>query len=169
VQKTDNPLDLAVRESGYFSVQTPDGVRYTRDGSFTLDSQGQIVTQNGFPLLSTGGQPIIVSPNDGTPEIAHDGTVSTQNGMIGKIGVVSFDNPQDLMPTSGGLFSTDSPSKPVQNPVVLQGMLEGSNIQPVVELTHMIDAQRSYESAHKLINAEDDRIKKMVGVMAQTV
>lgn len=162
VTQTGNPFDLALGSEGYFVVQTPEGNRYTRNGRFQLDQNNQLVTQNGSPVLSQGGQPFTFGPLDRDISISRDGTVSTPTGALGKVGVVRFEKEYDLRQVGGSMFNTDQDPQPVNQPGVIQGALESSNIQPVIEMTRMIEIQRSYESLSRFIDREDDRLKNMI-------
>jgi len=167
MEQTSNPLDLAINRDGYFAIDTPAGERYTRDGSFQLDQEGKLVTRNGDAVLSDQGTPFFFSPEDKNITVTSDGTISTENGALGKIGVVTFPNDQDLKAVSGGLYSSEQPSQAVDNPMVLQGMLEKSNVQPIIEMTKMIDAHRAYQGIKDFIDKEDGRVKKMMEAYAQ--
>lgn len=162
LEQTGNPLDLAITGDGYFTIQTETGNRYTRNGRFQLDEGGQLVNQSGQPVLSDGGQPFFFTPGEGKISIGGDGTVSTANGDLGRIGIVSFDNQHQLRPGAGGLFATEAEAKPVEKPSLVQGMLEGSNIQPVVEMSRLIAVQRTYEGVRSFIDREDERMRKMI-------
>lgn len=165
---TGNPLDIAVKGDGFMVVDTPQGARYTRNGHMRLDESGQMVTADGFPVLSNSDQPFFFAPNEQKISIAADGTVSTENGQVGKIRVVRFENDQDMRKTAGGLFQTDAQPQDVDKPQVLQGMIEESNVQPVVEMTKMIQVQRSYESVQRMIENEHDRVRKALDVLGRT-
>ena len=162
IEQTGNTLDAAIHGDGYFAVQTPDGEQYTRSGNFRLDNGGQLVTQDGHPVLSNAGVPITFAPEDTTITISGDGTVSTENGTLGKLRVVTFDNNQDLQNTGSGLYSTTQQPVDNLNPEVVQGALEKSNIQAILEMTRMIEVNREYSRAQKLLDSEDERIRKMV-------
>ena len=168
LKSTSNPLDVAVQGEGYLVVQTDLGDRFTRNGHLRLDETGQLVTQQGGPILAEGG-PIIFSPQDTNIVIARDGTVSSENGEIGKLRVVSFENQQKLQVISDGLLSSEDAPTPVENPAVIQGMLEGSNIKPIVEMSRLIETQRAYDGVRKFIDREDERIKNMVRELGRTV
>jgi len=156
-------MHVAIRGQGYFVVEQQDGSqRYTRNGNFTLNSEGQLVTQSGNPVLSNGGAPIFFSPQDTEIKISGDGSISTNNGPLGRFRVVRFDDEQSLQLEAGGLLSTDDPPQDIARPTVIQGALESSNIQPVQELTQMITVQRAYEGVKALIEAEDQRQRKMI-------
>lgn len=168
IQMTSNPLDVAIHGDGYFAVQTADGERYTRNGHFRLDQSGQLVTQEGAPVLSDSGQPFYFAPTDGDISIARDGTVSTNNGQIGRLRVVTFDNENDLKIVAGGLYSTDAQPKTSDTADVVQGALEGSNVQPIVEMTRMIEVHRAYDNASQMIDKEDQRIRKMISELTNS-
>lgn len=170
VDETGNPMDLAIQGNGFFAINTADGTRYTRAGRFMLDASGQLVTSNGDTVLDSNDRPIVVAPNEAKFMVGEDGTVSTENGVIGKIKVVSFDNQQFLKRTSGALFEPapgQQPITPTTAPKVLQGSLEGSNVNSVVEMTRMIDVQRSYTNAQNLLDAENDRVKQAIDVLSR--
>lgn len=167
-EKTGNPLDLAISGKGYFVIQTEDGERYTRSGRFKLDDGGQLVNQNGEPLLSTGNQPFFLGPEDTEITISRDGTVATNNGDLGRIKLVDFENPQLLKRSAGGLFSAEERPKDVESPEISQGMLEGSNVQPILEMAKMIEISRTYDGIRKFIESEDERMKNMIREMGQT-
>jgi len=162
LKKTSNPLDLAVQGDAYFAVKTDLGDRYTRNGHFRLDETGQLVTQTGEVVLSDADQPIIFSPQDSEIIVTPDGTVSTENGELGKLKLVRFENQQGLRPVSNGLYAAASRPEAVENPNVVQGMLEGSNVKPIIELTRLIETQRAYDGVRSFIDREDERQKKMI-------
>jgi flagellar basal-body rod protein FlgF len=166
--QTDNPLDVAVHGEGFLVVDTPAGPRYTRNGHFRLDEAGQMVTQEGYPVLASNDQPFFFAPTERAISIGRDGTVATENGRVGRLRVVRFDNPQELRKTQSGLYETGARPQDVDKPEVAQGMIEESNIQPVLELTSMIQVQRSYEAVQRMIEAEHERSRKAVDVLGRT-
>ena len=162
LQQTGNPLDVAIRGDGLLVIGSPDGERYSRGGRLHLNDAGQLVTQHGYPVLSDGGQPFFFTANDKQITISRDGTVGTENGELGRLRVVQLENPNELRATYGGLYATDAPVEDVTDPDVVQGMIEGSNVESVVELTRMIDVNRSHNSVSKFIEREDERQRRMV-------
>ena len=134
------PFDLAINGKGYFVIQTPQGVRYTRDGHFSLDQNGQIVTSNGQPLQGDGGA-ITITPDDADVQFGPDGTISsTVNGrgnQIGKLRIVDFPNERLLQKEGANLYSAPPSQTPTTatDATVAQGMLEGSNVAPVIEIS----------------------------------
>ena len=164
VSTTGNDLDLAISGQAYFSIETPDGVRYTRHGRFQLDGQGRIVDGLGAPVLSSAGAPIVVPPGTGSLTISDDGTVSGNAATIGRIGLVEFDKESELKREANGLYSAEGqqPRDATESQVV-QGALEQSNVQAIIEMTRMIDIHRSYEATAKLIKDEHDQFMRSVG------
>jgi flagellar basal-body rod protein FlgF len=168
-KKTSNPLDLAIHGDGFFVIDTAAGERYTRNGNFQMNAEGQLVTRNGDPVLSDSGEPFFMSPEDTSIDVSPDGTVATENGVLGKLAVVSFANRQAMRVVSGGMYSTSQQPTPVELPTIAQGMLEGSNVQPIVEMTRMIEVSRSYQSTKTFVQREDDRLKDMIKEYARPV
>jgi flagellar basal-body rod protein FlgF len=164
---TGNPLDVSIDGAGYFTVDTPDGSRYTRNGRFQIGPQGVIETSSGHPVLSDQGKPITVPAGSTGISISVSGTISTSAGVIGKIGVVSFADPQQLSAASDDLFVTDATPTPDTTSQIRQGMIEQSNIQPVVELTRLLDIQRAYNSAQQMVDGEDTRIRNAIDKLSQ--
>lgn len=164
IRTTGEPLDVAVEGEGFFSIQTPQGVRYTRGGSFTLDAQGQLVTQSGFPVLGTGG-PITLPP--GSVNIDSDGKISVKGTEVGAqatevdtLPIVQFPESVRLKKVGETLFEANGAGAPSIEGRLLQGALEGSNVNPVEEMISMIQVSRLYESAQKAIQTADEVASK---------
>jgi flagellar basal-body rod protein FlgF len=164
---TANPLDVAIRGDGYFVVDTPQGQRYTRNGHFGLDSQNRIVSAGGQPILDDRNRPLIVPQDAGAITIASDGSVSAGEQRVGKIQLVAFDNVQKLIRTGGGLYMSDTPAKPASGTEMVQGVLESANVEPVLEMTRMIETSRAYEQAQKVVTTEDERMRKGIEVLGK--
>ncbi len=171
LKQTNNPLDIALSGEGYFTVETQGGAdettngeKYTRNGRFQLDATGQLVTQAGNPVLSTTGQPFFFGPTDTDISISGDGTVGSENGPLGRLKIVKFDNEMALEQTGGALFKTtdNNPPQDVEFPNVVQGALESSNVQPIIEMTRMIEVHREYDKVKSFIEREDERQKTMI-------
>jgi len=161
LENTGARYDVAINGDGYFAVQTAAGERYTRNGHFTLNADGNIVTESGDPVLGDGG-PITIAPDDGDISIGTDGTISGKNGQIGKMRLVDFANPRDLQKQGDSLYSTSQTANPATGAVLAQGMLEGSNVQPVVEISRMIEVMRSYEATSTLEKSAADMKRQAV-------
>jgi len=168
IKTTGNTLDFAVREDGYFVVDLPggEGQRYTRNGRFSINPDGQLVTQHGYPVMSDADAPIFFAPDDNHISVASDGTLSTSNGVLAKLRVVRFEDQQQLTRQAGGLM--DSPVLPINvgRPIIIQGALESSNVQPITEITNMIQVQRAYDGVKSFLDREDERQKTMLEKLA---
>jgi flagellar basal-body rod protein FlgF len=163
---TGRPLDVAISGEGYFTIETEQGIRYTRNGSFRLDQEGNIVTINNNYLLDETGRKITVDLQFRDISFAPDGTVTTAPGQTQKIEVVHFENPQVLKQVGDGLYDSDGGEPiPAVNAHMLQRTLEKSNVQPILEMTAMIDIMRAYQSAQKLLDAEHDLQMKTIEEM----
>jgi flagellar basal-body rod protein FlgF len=160
---TGNTLDLAIHGPGYFAVETPAGVRFTRDGNLHLNAQGQIVNAEGFPLLDESNRPISIRSGETRIEISRSGRVATEGGEAGRIRIAQFENEQAMRPIGGTLYETDaSPAAPNPKTEIRQGMVEGSNVQPILEISNMIEVMRRYQSAQIMAEGEHDRIRKAI-------
>ncbi|OAN53850.1 flagellar biosynthesis protein FlgF [Paramagnetospirillum marisnigri] len=164
--KTDNPLDFAIHGDGYFQIETEAGMRYGRNGHFRLDQSGMLVNSQGFAVMDDRDQPIIFAPNETRIEVSEDGTVSTENGRVAKLKVVKFANDQNLRSAGDSLFETSDEPEVVARPAVIQGMMEESNVQPVVEMTRMTQILREYQGVQKMIDAEHDRQMKAMQTLS---
>lgn len=162
--KTDNPFDLAVSGEGYFTVETPLGNRYTRHGRFQLDAENKLVTGQGNPVLDSGGSEINIPANSGRVEISGDGTLSTDAGPIAKLGLVKFEDEQQLRRSANNLYIAPEDQEPqeVEKPKIAQGMLEESNVQAISELSRMIKIHRSHQSLGRAIQQEHERQVKAI-------
>jgi len=156
LRSTLNPLDIAIDGPGYFQVETADGERYTRNGHFRSDAEGFLVTPGGDKLLSERGTVIRLDPADPQFNVSRDGTVSNSQGPLGKLAIVTFENEQNMIPVGGGLYKTDDPAEPVEEVRLVQGMIESSNVEPIMEMTRMIQASRAYESTRSMMKKDDD-------------
>ncbi len=155
--KTGNTLDLALRSDGYFTVATPRGQRYTRAGRFTLSPSGQVVDMGGNTLVGTDGRPIIVPPDSANLVVASDGSISSDDGLIGKFRIVQFADQQSMQAEGATLFNTTQQATAMAQPDVLQGTVEGANVQPIVQLTQMMNETRDFEFASQFMDAEGKR------------
>ncbi|HMN81906.1 MAG TPA: flagellar basal-body rod protein FlgG [Burkholderiaceae bacterium] len=172
LQQTNNSFDVAVNGNGFFQVQMTDGtLAYTRDGSFRVDAQGQLVTSNGFPM----SPPITIPPSAKSVTIGQDGVVSVLNAgsatptQVGQIQLATFINPAGLDPRGQNLFietaasGTPTTVTPGLNGAgtVSQGYVETSNVNVVEELVAMIQTQRAYEINSKAIQTSDQMLARL--------
>jgi flagellar basal-body rod protein FlgF len=166
---TENPLDIAISGQGYFEIETPVGARYTRNGVFQLNADRELVTSSGQRVLGEGGGPIALPPNSANVTITRDGTISTEQGPAGRLRLARFDNEQAMVKLADGLYDPDGQDPlPADGAEVVQGMVEGSNVQGIIELTKMIETVRSYSSTAKLVNDEHERLRRAIQSLAGT-
>ena len=176
LENTSNTLDLAIEGPGFFLVQVPGGEnRYTRDGSFRVNSTGGLVTADGFPL-----QPPVTIPSDalsitigsdGTVSVTTPGSPAAQN--VGSISTTRFPNPGGLRAEGRNLFSetsasgASSPGTPGENGLgtLQQGFLERSNVQVVTEMIRLITAQRAFEASQRAVLTSDQMLQATNGMV----
>ncbi len=157
VKQTGSALDLAITGDGYFTVQTPNGNRLTRDGAFGLLPDGTLATASGAPVLDTAGAPIIVPPTAGKLTITSDGVINGLNGQIGQIGVSDVANPQTLQAAGQNQFIANQPTTPATTPGIVQGALEQSNVSPVLMITKMMETSETFAFNTQFVQAEQTR------------
>ncbi len=162
LRETRQPFDLALSGDGFFRIQTPDGERYTRDGRFTRDENGHLVTVDRNLLLDTDGQPLVVPPGDAA--IESDGRITVDGQAVGQIGLANFSQPdtelkrdgQNLFAAADGVTSTASTAS------VHQGFIETSNVDVTRTMASMMSVARAYEAAQRAIQLQDEMTGKAV-------
>jgi flagellar basal-body rod protein FlgF len=154
---TGNPFDLALAGDGYFTVATKNGTKLTRDGRFGTMPDGTLADGSGNPVLDTNGQPIKLPPTDTQVHVAGDGSVSTESGQAGKIAVVQAADPNKMKAEGSTNFAADGAVTPVAQPGIVQGAIEESNVQPVLEVTRMMNDVRQFQFVTQMVQAESDR------------
>lgn len=163
VEYTGRPLDMAITGPGYFPIETEGGILYSRNGSFRLDNDGYIITVSGDKLLDEDGNDIQLEITSTDVDIAPDGTIDLGDGETAKIELTAFDNEQLLKQVGNGYYNaSEAEGNPSPESRVLQGSLEKSNVQPILEMTTMVEILRSYQSAQKLLDAEHDMQMKTI-------
>lgn len=166
LEVTGGELDVAISGDGWFVVQTPEGERYTRNGQFKLNPQGQLVTGAGHPVLGEAG-PITFTSEEAGIEIAKDGSISTTAGAKGRLRLVHFEDNRALSKEGASLFASATPPLPATEARVLQGMVEKSNVQPVLELTRMIETVRAYTRAAQILQSAEDIRREAIEQIGQ--
>ena len=163
---TDNPLDLALEGNGFFTVRTPDGDRYTRDGRFLRDSDNMLVTVDGYQVLDDAGQPIELP--DGDVSVSSEGVISVNGEEVATLGIGVFEDPRaELEHTEGNLFTGPAASTGDEVPRVAQGYLESSNANPSQLMTQLVEVARSYEAAQKLVQNQDELLGKTIASLGR--
>ena len=160
--KTTNDFDVAIKGRGWLEIATRNGSRYTRNGHFEMDQLGRMVTADGAPVESERGGPIQFKAGDSQIVIKDDGTVTANGQARGKIKLVDFADQSKLQKAAGNLYRAETPSRPATDATFVQGMLEKSNVQPIVEIANMITALRGYQGTQKLIDQEHERQRSAV-------
>lgn len=151
-EQTNQQLDVAIKGDGFFQIQTPKGVRYTRAGNFSMNAAGQLVTKSGDLVVGERGG--ITLPTQGEIAIGEDGSISVDGRAIDKLKLVRFNNPTTALSQDGGsLFAANGSQAALAdtNSSVLQGSLESSNINPITEMVAMINNNREFESLQKSV------------------
>lgn len=175
---TGNPLDLAIDGDGLFEVSTPQGVRYTRAGDFKINSEGTLVTKQGFAVLKDGGvgapaagREIKFDLNHSEVSISPEGIVKNGATDLGRLALVKVTNKDSLRKVGGNMYSLkenmEAGLQSAADAKVNQGMLEGSNVNIVREMTDMIQATRVFESTQKAISAYDSMNGKSVNEISK--
>ena len=170
--QTKNPLDVAIDGSGFLTVQTPAGERYTRDGGLHLNGQGQLVTVAGNQVLGTSGA-IVFQPTDHDINITPDGTITVVEGngktdsVRGKLRLVSFTDAQQMLKEGLNLYSAgQGAAQPDTKSVVRQGFIEKSNVNAVGEMSRMIEVSRAYTQISTLLQQQSDLQKNAIQQLA---
>lgn len=168
MQRTGAQLDASIVGTGFFEVQSPNGLQYTRNGHFTINEDGVLSTTEGWPVMGQGGEITI----DGNKiAIGEDGEVEVDGDVVGVIKVVEFENRNLLKKTGGSLFMADDPGVAMvdaQDYRISQGSLEGSNVDAVRTMTQMIETLRAFETYQKVIRAADDATAKTVNEVGKS-
>ncbi len=167
MDSTGRPLDLALDGKGFFVLETPAGLRYTRNGAFRANRQGQLVDGVGRIVAGESG-PIVVPGTSGTEDVkvATDGAVSVNGQSLGKFKLVVFDKPEKLIPDGESAFSAPSTleGRAAEDTVVRQGYREMSNVNSMEELVNLISVTRLYEANLKSITTQDEKLKNLLQV-----
>lgn len=165
---TGGRLDIAIAGDGFFAIQSGGEALLTRAGAFQRSPEGLLVTPGGAPVLDDGGGPIFVPPESASLEVASDGTLSVDGAPVARIGV--FTAPAETLSRVGGTaFRPAAGSTPVETPRLVQGALEGSNVDPIAEIARMIEVNRYYEQAQGLIEDTDERVLGTINRLGQVV
>jgi flagellar basal-body rod protein FlgF len=164
--KTNGTFDFAIEGDGFFMVETPDGERLTRAGNFTPNAAGDLVNLDGHMVLDAGGAPIFIPPDAASIDVGSDGSISADGVLVGQVGVFEPVDRNMLNRETGVLFESPEGSEIVANPSVLQGFVENSNVNPIDQITRMIQVQRAYEMGQSFMETEDNRIREAMKTLS---
>ena len=156
--ETGNPFDFAVQGDAWFAIDTPVGTVMTRDGRFSMNENGELMSIEGHPVLDAGGAPIQLDPRNGPPKAGADGSLRQNDQLVGSIGVYTFDPGENFVRYgNSGIVPARTP-EPVtdrSDTGIAQGFLEESNVNPVLEITRLIQVQRAFENTAALMRQTD--------------
>ncbi|RCL02543.1 MAG: flagellar basal-body rod protein FlgF [Candidatus Tokpelaia sp. JSC188] len=163
--QTGNTLDIATRGDIYFSLQTPVGQVYSRDGRLQMTGDGALVSVLGYPLLDASGAPVQIDPQNGAPRISADGNIYQKNVQVSAVGLFQFQPGTKLRygPNSSVIPNRD-PVPVLDDPLngVMQGFVESSNVNGVVEMTRLIEVNRAFERIEAMLRQQEEVSGKMI-------
>lgn len=165
--QTNGQFDFAIEGEGFFLIETPDGNHLTRAGNFTPNGEGELVTPDGYRLLDGGGSPIFIPPDARSIAVSADGTLSADGVPQTQIGLYKPADPTDLDRKNGVRFQVRGDVIPVENSAIMQGFVEDSNVNPVIEIARMIEVQRAYELGQGFLDKEDERIRGVLRTLGR--
>lgn len=165
--QTGGTFDFAIQGDGYFLIETPQGERLTRAGSFTPNAEGELVTPDGYRLLDGGGAPVFVPSDAKQLSLSTDGTLSADGRPLTQIGLWQPSDPLDLVHEAGVLFKAEKGTVPQEQSTILQGFVEDSNVDPITEIARMIEVQRAYEMGQTFLDREDQRIRGVIQTLGR--
>ncbi|SIO49872.1 flagellar basal-body rod protein FlgF [Rhodovulum sp. ES.010] len=166
LKQTNGRFDFAIEGEGFFLLETPQGERLTRAGSFTPDANGELVSPDGHRLLDAGGAPVFVPPDAASVSMAADGTLSADGRPLTQVGLYQPADAKAMTHVAGTLFDPGGPTEPVLETTLLQGFVEESNVDPVSEIARMIEVQRAYELGQTFLDREDERVRAAIRTLS---
>jgi len=165
--QTGGAYDLAIEGDGFFLIETPGGERLTRAGAFTPNENGDLVTPEGYRVLDAGGAPVFIPQGAGPVGIAPDGTISAGGQPVGQVGLVMPVDLIGMVREDGVRFRADDGFEPAFDGRIAQGFVEESNVDPILQVSRMIEVQRSYELGQSFLDKEDERIRAALRALGQ--
>lgn len=172
IVRTDNPLDVAVQGDAWLAIDVNGQQVYTRDGRMMISPNGELQSLNGFPILDIGGAPIGLNPNGGTPEIGRDGTIFQDGERRGAVGLFQFDPGVKLSRAPNSGVVGDQPALAAVDFTVVgvqQGFIEQSNVNPVMEMTRLIEIHRLFDAVTNAMNMEGESLQKSIQQLGPSV
>jgi flagellar basal-body rod protein FlgF len=169
IAQTGNSLDIAVRGDAWLAIQTPNGVAYTRDGRMQMTSEGMLTTLTGHPFLDAGGVPVQLNPDDPPPTINKAGTIEQAGNNLGAFGLYRMPQGAKLTRAEGASVVSDIPPTAeldFLNNGVVQGYVEKSNVNPILEMTHLITIQRNFEAVSTMLSDTESSLQDSLKTLA---
>ncbi len=167
LEETGGRFDFAIEGDGYFLIETPEGERLTRSGAFSLSAAGDLVNADGYRLLDAGGAPVFVPPDATAPGLAADGTLSSDGRPLAQLGLYRPAGDGPPIRAGGNLLEARDGIEPVVDGRIIQGFLEGSNVEPVSEIARLIEVQRAYEMGQSFLETEDRRVRTAIDTLTR--
>ena len=167
--QTDNPLDIAIRGDAWFAIQTPTGTIYTRDGRMQMRKDGVLTNLMGDPFLDAGGTPIQLDPEGGRPSINKAGTIEQDGNNLGAFGLYIMPQAAKLSRAAGaGVVSSEQPVPEIDflRTGVVQGYVEKSNVNPILEMTHLTTLQRSFDAVSNVLRETESSLENSLKTLA---
>jgi len=165
--QTNGDFDFAIEGDGFFMIETPEGQLLSRAGSFTPNAEGELVTPDGYRLLDGGGAPIFIPPDARSISVSADGTLSADGVPQTQISLFTPVDPTDLTRQNGVRFSIKGEVEPIEGSSIMQGFVEDSNVNPVIEIARMIEVQHAYELGQSFMDKEDERIRGVLSTLGR--
>ncbi|WOI52958.1 flagellar hook-basal body complex protein [Parvularcula sp. LCG005] len=165
--QTGGTFDFAIGGEGFFAVETDEGVFLTRGGQFQRNADGQLVTSEGFAVLDDGGGTIDIPPDAVDIKVSPDGTMSVDGLAMAQLGVFSSD-PGTLDRMGDNLWKPRAAYEFVDNPIIRQGFVEQSNVNPVLEMARLVEAQRLFEAGQNILDADHQRKERMIRALGES-
>lgn len=167
-RETGRTLDIAIEGDGYFTIERDGEILLTRAGAFQVSPDGTLVTSSGDPVLDTAGSPIFIPPDAVDIRIGHDGTIAARNGPLAQIAVVTAVG-HDLTRSGSAALRSTGGFEALETARLRQGALEGSNVDPIMEIARMIEVSRAYERAQAMMEDQDDRVRNVLETVGRAV
>ena len=165
---TYGDLDFAIEGDGFFAVESDGGVRYTRDGRFSLNLFGELVTRDGGRVLDDGGAPILLDRDGDTPVLTPEGELQQFDAPVARLGVYAFEDQRQLRKAGDNLFETQSAPLAVDSARIRQGFIETSNVQSIAAVTDMIEIMRAYQQAAQVVETADETTRNAISTLSDT-
>ena len=169
--RTDNPLDVAVQGDAWMAIDIAGQQVYTRDGRMMMSPAGDLQTLNGYSILDVGGAPIVLDPNGGAPDISRDGAIFQKGQLRGAIGLFRIDEDARLTRAENSGVIPDRAAYPAldfSNVGVQQGFVEHGNVNPVMEMTRLIQVHRAFDALTNSLDAEDNTLRTAIRELGPT-
>ncbi|MEO4001547.1 flagellar basal-body rod protein FlgF [Mesorhizobium sp. CAU 1732] len=168
LRETGNPFDFVIQGDAWFAIETPRGPVMTRDGRFTMLETGELVTLEGYPVLDAGGAGILLDPQGGPPVAGADGTLRQEGNLAGAIGLYEFQPGLNFTRYgNSGIVPSGAP-EPIVDRIdvgIAQGFVEDSNVNPVLEITRLIQVQRAFEHASSLMRDSESALDQAISAL----